>query len=83
MAFINHVLEPEESVLITAEFPYSNPNAAALEYLKANDPDAYTAYMGYAATNPSAEFLAAAVPVKDVAEATTLYDALWTDFKGE
>ncbi|HEY5983400.1 MAG TPA: spermidine/putrescine ABC transporter substrate-binding protein [Anaerolineales bacterium] len=83
MAFINHVLEPEESVLITAEFPYSNPNAAALEYLKTNDAEAYAAYMGYAATNPPADFLKAAVPVKDVAEATTLYDQLWTDFKGE
>jgi len=83
LAFINHVLEPEESVLITAEFPYSNPNAAALEYLKTSDPDAYDAYMGYAATNPSAEFLANARPLKDVGEATTLYDELWTDFKGE
>ena len=44
---MNHVLEPAESVLITAEFPYSNPNKAALEYLKTNDPDAYAAYMGY------------------------------------
>jgi len=83
MAFINHVLDPKESVLITAEFPYSNPNAAALEYLKTSDAEAYAAYMGYAATNPSPEFLKAAVPVKDVAEATRLYDELWTDFKGE
>ena len=36
-----------------------------------------------AATNPPADFLSRAVPVKDVAEATTLYDQLWTDFKGE
>jgi spermidine/putrescine-binding protein len=83
LAFMNHVLEPAESVLITAEFPYSNPNKAALDYLEANDPDAFAAYMAYAATNPSADFLSRAVPVKDVADATTLYDQLWTDFKGE
>jgi spermidine/putrescine-binding protein len=83
MAFINHVLEAEESVLITAEFPYSNPNKAALDFLKTSDPEAYAFYMDYAATNPSPEFLKGAVPVKDVAEATTLYDELWTDFKGE
>ena len=41
LAFMNHVLEPAESVLITAEFPYSNPNKAALDYLKTSDPDAY------------------------------------------
>ena len=57
---MNHVLEPAESVLITAEFPYSNPNKAALEYLKTSDPDAYAAYMGYAATNPPADFLSRA-----------------------
>ena len=39
--------------------------------------------MAYAATNPSADFLSRATPVKDVGEATTLYDQLWTDFKGE
>ncbi len=83
LAFINHVLEPAESILITAEFPYSNPNKAALEYLKTQNPDAYAKYMGYAATNPPADFLSRARPVKDVAEATTLYDQLWTDLKGE
>ena len=83
LAFMNHVLKPEESVLITAEFPYSNPNKAALEYLKTSDPEAYAAYMGYSATNPSAEFLSNAHPLMDVGDATTLYDQLWTDFKGE
>lgn len=83
LAFMNFVLDPKESVLITAEFPYSNPNAAALEYLKTSDPAAYETYMGFAATNPSADFLAHAVEVQDVGDATTLYDQLWTDFKGQ
>ena len=38
MAFMNFVLEPKESVLITKEFPYSSPNAAGLEYMKTSDP---------------------------------------------
>jgi spermidine/putrescine-binding protein len=83
MGFINFVLEPAESILITAEFPYSNPNSVALEYLKTSDPEAYAAYMGFSGTNPPPEFLKAATPIKDVGEATTLYDQLWTDFKGE
>jgi spermidine/putrescine-binding protein len=83
MAFIDFALDPVQSVIITANFPYSNPNAAALEYMKTNDPDAYATYMDYPATNPSAEFLGGASPTKDVGEATTLYDELWTDFKGE
>ncbi len=83
MAFLNFMLEPQESILITKEFPYSNPNKAALEYLKTNDPKTYEAYMAFSATNPSADFLAHAVEVKDVGDATKLYDQLWTDFKGQ
>ncbi len=83
MAFLNFMLEPKESILISKEFPYSNPNAAALDYLKTSDPAAYEAYMGYPATNPSADFLANAKPIKDVGDATGLYDQLWTEFKGE
>lgn len=82
-AFINFMLDPQESILITKEFPYSNPNKAALDYLKANDAAAYDKYMGFAATNPSADFLAKAVEVRDVGDATGLYDQLWTDFKGQ
>ena len=83
MAFLNFVLDPKESVLITKEFPYSNPNAAALDYLKTSDPTTYDSYMAFAATNPPADFLAHAVEVKDVGDSTKLYDQLWTDFKGQ
>ena len=38
-AFFNFVLRPEESILITKEFPYSNPNKAALELMKQQDPE--------------------------------------------
>jgi spermidine/putrescine-binding protein len=83
MAFMNFVLDAKESTLITKEFPYSNPNAAALEYLKLNEPDAYAAYMAFEGTNPPADFLAHATLLKDVGSATQLYDQLWTDFKGQ
>jgi spermidine/putrescine-binding protein len=83
MAFMNFVLDPEESVLITAEFPYSSPNAAGLEYMKTNDPAAYDAYMAFPGTNPPQDFVDRATPIKDVGDATTLYDQLWTDFKGQ
>lgn len=83
LAFLNFMLEPKESVLITKEFPYSSPNAAAMDYLKTSDPTTYDAYMAFPATNPPADFLAHAAEVKDVGSATTLYDQLWTDFKGQ
>jgi spermidine/putrescine-binding protein len=79
--FMDYILRPEVSVLITAEFPYSNPNLAAVNYLKDNDPEAYDAYISYPATNPSPEALAGAYVLSDVGSATELYDKIWTEVK--
>lgn len=81
-AFINFVLRPEMSILITRDFPYSNPNKAALELLAKENPEAYQAYMGFAATNPPAEALEKCHRIVDVGEATTLWDKVWTEVKG-
>jgi hypothetical protein len=75
-------LKPESSILITKEFPYSSPNRAGLELLKTEDPEAYEAYMGFAATNPPPEYLENAHTIVDVGEATTLWDTAWTEAKG-
>ncbi len=81
-AFINWVLSPEMSILITRDFPYSNPNKAALELLAQKDPDAYKAYMDFPATNPPAEAIKKCHLIKDVGEAMTLWDKTWTEVKG-
>lgn len=83
MLFLNWVLEPKESILITKEFPYSNPNKAALDLLKTDDAILYESYMAFSGTNPPDSFLANAKPIMDVGAATTLYDSLWTDFKSK
>ena len=80
MLFLDWVLDKNESVLITVEFPYSNPNKAALEYLKTYDPTVYETYMSFSGTNPDDAFLAKTSPIVDVGDATTIYDNLWTDF---
>lgn len=82
LKFINYVLSPEASIQITKEFPYSNPNLAAIEYMKTSDPELYKSYMAFTATNPSQDFLKKATPIIDVGEATTLYDRIWTEIKG-
>ncbi len=79
--FLDYVLDPAASLLITAEFPYSTPNKAALDLLKSTDAAAYETYMNSTATNPSAEMIAAAHPVLDLGEATTLWDRIWTEVK--
>ena len=81
-AFINFVLDAKNSILITKEFPYSNPNRAALEQLKTEDPALYESYMGFSATNPSAEDLQKTAAIKDIGEATALWDRIWTEVKG-
>lgn len=81
-AFINFVLRPEMSILITRDFPYSNPNKAALDLLAKEDPEAYQAYMSFAATNPPPEALEKCHRIVDVGEATTLWDKVWTEVKG-
>lgn len=82
IAFLNWVLKPDMSVLITKAFPYSSVNRAALELLKTSDPAAYKAYMDYPATNPPADAVKNAKLVKDVGNATTLWDKIWTEVKG-
>jgi spermidine/putrescine-binding protein len=83
MKFLDWVLDPQQSIFITKEFPYSNPNKAALDLLKTDDPVIYESYMAFAGTNPDDTFLANTKPIVDVGEATALYDSLWTDFKSK
>ena len=82
LELINYILRPESGVLITYEFPYSNPNLAALELLSTEDPETYEAYMGFSATNPSAEDMEKLYTIVDVGEATELWDRIWTEVKG-
>ena len=81
-ALIDYILSPEASILIINEFPYSNPNVTALELLKTEDPDAYEAYMGFSATNPSPANMQRLGLIEDVGDATTLWDRIWTEVKG-
>jgi len=80
--FINWVLSPDMSILITRDFPYSNPNTAALELMSKEDPEAYETYMGFAATNPPADAIKKCHLITDVGEAMTLWDKVWTEVKG-
>lgn len=81
-AFINYVLDPKASILITKEFPYSTPNQAALDLLKSDEPDLYDAYMGFAATNPPEDYIRNGKRIIDIGEATAMWDRIWTEVKG-
>ena len=93
-AWLNYSLQPDVFWLMLRDWPYTNPNKAALEYAKnatftVKDADGndvtpaqlYEAYMASDITNPPPEVLANAHSISDVGEATPLYDELWTEVK--
>ncbi|RIK44509.1 MAG: hypothetical protein DCC55_02265 [Chloroflexi bacterium] len=95
-AWINYTMQPDLFWLMLRDFPYTNPNLAALEYARTSEmgiedmdgnettPAAlYEAYMASNITNTPAEEIEKGLRIVDVGEALPLYDQLWTEVKGE
>jgi spermidine/putrescine-binding protein len=81
-AWINYTMQGDLFYLMLRDFPYLNPDTAALEYAKANHPDLYDPFMASPITNPPVEALQKAHRIDDVGDATPLYDQIWTEIKG-
>ena len=81
-AWLNYSLQGDNFWRMLEEFPYTNPNLAALEFAKANHPELYEAYMNSNITNVPAEVLQTGHRIEDVGAATPLYDQVWTEVKG-
>ena len=81
-AWLNYTLQGDVFWKMLDEFPYANPNAAALEFAKASHPELYNAYMDSNITNIPAEAIQAGHRIQDVGEALPLYDQVWTEIKG-
>jgi len=81
-AWMNYLMQGDVFWLTIRDFQYINPNTAALEYAKANQPEVYKAYADSPITNPPAEAIANGHGIKDVGDATPLYDAIWVEVKG-
>lgn len=82
-AWLNYLLQGDVFWLTLVDYPYTNPNHAALDYAKNNLPEIYEAYINSPTTNTPAEIFAAGHDVKDLGETLLLYDRLWTEVKGE
>ncbi len=73
---INYLLDPEIGAMITNATYYASPNDAALPYISdeiKNDPGIY----------PPADVLDKMEYIRDVGEATQLYERIWTEIKSE
>lgn len=80
-AWFNYLLQGNTNWLTLVDYPYTNPNRAALEYAKENAPEVYEAYMTSPITNTPASEFARGHEVKDLGEALLLYDEIWTEIK--
>lgn len=94
-AWLNYTMQGDVFWLMLRDFPYTNPDKAALDYaktatLKVKDSDGneispadlYKAYTDSPITNTPPEELKKGHRVDDVGDATPLYDQLWTEVKG-
>jgi len=80
-AWFNYLLQGDVFWLTLVDYPYTNPNAAALEFAKANHADVYNAYASSPITNTPADIFAKGHNIKDLGDALVLYDQIWTEIK--
>ncbi|MEK9164619.1 MAG: hypothetical protein AAB342_04605, partial [Chloroflexota bacterium] len=81
-AWLNYSMQGDLFWLMLRDFPYTNPNQAALDYAKANQADIYNAYFDSPITNTPAAEIKNGHRIDDVGDATPLYDKIWTEVKG-
>jgi len=81
-AWLNYTMQGDIFWMMLRDFPYTNPNAAALEYAKANEKDLYDKYIASPITNVPADAIKNGHRIGDVGDATPLYDDIWVEVKG-
>jgi len=95
-AWLNYSLQGDVFWLMLRDFPYINPNTAALQYAESNEivtqnadgnevtsAELFEAYTNSPITNAPPEVIQNGHRINDVGEALPLYDQLWTEVKGE
>ncbi|MCJ7434259.1 MAG: spermidine/putrescine ABC transporter substrate-binding protein [Anaerolineales bacterium] len=81
-AWLNYINQGDIFWMMLRDFPYTNPNKAALDYARDNQKDIYNAYMSSPITNTPVEVIKNGHRIDDVGEALSLYDQIWTEVKG-
>ena len=82
-AWLNYINQPELFWLTLRDFPYNNPNSAALAWAAEHQPELYAQRNSSTVTTPPAEAVAAGHRIQDVGDASPLYDRIWTEVKGQ
>lgn len=93
-AWLNYINQGNIFWMVLRDFPYTNPNIAALDFAKDNQmrlldvygnqttlADIYNAYMASPITNVSNSVIKNGHRIVDVGEAARLYDNIWVEVK--
>jgi spermidine/putrescine-binding protein len=81
-AWLNYTMQGDVFWLMLRDFPYINPDKAALDYAKDNQAELYKKYMDSNITNVPLDVIAKGHRIKDVGDALPIYDQIWTEVKG-
>jgi spermidine/putrescine-binding protein len=81
-AWLNYSMQPDLFWMMLRDFPYTNPNIAALNWAKTNQPELYKAYMDSSITNVPPDAAKKGHFIVDVGDALPLFDQIWTEVKG-
>ena len=95
-AWLNYTMQGDVFWMMLRDFPYTQPNKAALDYAKGNAMSVndvngnattlakiYDAYISSPVTNTPADAIKNGHRIEDVGDALPLYDQLWTEVKGK
>jgi spermidine/putrescine-binding protein len=82
-AWLNYTNQGNIFWMMLRDFPYTNPNKAALDFAKENQKEIYDAYISSPITNTPAEAIRNGHRIDDVGDALPLYDQIWTEVKGQ
>ncbi len=80
-AWFNYLMQGDVFWLTLVDYPYTNPNQAALSFAKAYHTDVYEAYATSPVTNTPINIFMQGHEIKDPGDALAIYDAIWTEIK--
>lgn len=94
-AWLNYTNQGDVFWMMLTNFPYTNPNEAALNYAR-NNPmpvtdvngnattlgQVYESFMSSTIANPPSEAIQAGHRIFDIGEASALYDQIWAEVRG-
>lgn len=78
-AWINYTMQADLFWMMLRDFPYTNPNQAALEFAQNNHPELYDEYINSTTTNIPAQVMLRGHWLDDLGEKQALYDKVWEE----